>query len=340
MTNGFTKKRVGTLTLGEKLKKLRSDKRISLGEVSRVTKIRLEYLECLEEGRYQGLPADVYVRGFLKSYGEFLLVDEENLIRLYEKEKGIKKNLEKCKTGAEGEVKMKTINLSIFVFTPKKIALFLLPILVLALFFYLYREAGSLTDTPRLIILAPLNNSEVKENTVKLEGKTDKDVSVLVNDQMILVSDEGKFSENLSMQPGINIIHVRAVNKFQKETAENIIVQGAFEENNTQDEESRTDEETNLSSAQMDDTATQAVQIELNVSPGPVWVSVEADGNLVFSGEMLSGATQTFTAHDQIKIGSGMANATYVKLNGKDLGALGTESGVVRDVIFAKDGRK
>jgi len=340
MANGFTKKRVGTLTLGEKLKKLRSDKRISLGEVSRVTKIRLEYLECLEDGRYQGLPADVYVRGFLKSYGEFLLVDEENLVRLYEKEKGIKKNLEKGKTGAEGETEMKTIDLSIFVFTPKKIVLFLLPILVLALFFYLYREAGSLTDTPRLIIFAPLNNSEVKENTVKLEGKTDKDVRVLVNDQMILVSDEGKFSENLSMQPGINIIHVRAVNKFQKETAENITVQGAFEENNAVDEVNKTDEETNLSSAQMDDTATQAVQIELNVSPGPVWVSVEADGNLVFSGEMLSGATQIFSAHDQIKIGSGMANATYVKLNGKDLGALGAESGVVRDVIFAKDGRK
>ena len=340
MANGFTKKRVGTLTLGEKLKKLRSDKRISLGEVSRVTKIRLEYLECLEDGRYQGLPADVYVRGFLKSYGEFLLVDEENLIRLYEKEKGIKKNLEKSKTGAEGEVKMKTINLSIFVFTPKKIALFLLPILVLALFFYLYREVGSLTDTPRLIILAPLNNSEVKENTVKLEGKTDKDVRVLVNDQIILVSDEGKFSENLSMQPGINIIHVRAVNKFQKETAENITVRATFEENNTVDEANKTDEEATLSNAQMDDTATQAVQIELRVSPGPVWVSVEADGNLVFSGEILSGAVQTFTAHDQIKIGSGMANATYIKLNGKDLGALGTESGVARDVIFAKDGRK
>lgn len=339
MTNGFTKKRVGTLTLGEKLRKLRSDKRISLGEVSRVTKIRLEYLECLEEGRYQNLPADVYVRGFLKSYGEFLLVNEENLIRLYEKEKGIKKNLEKGKHGVEGEAKMKTIDLSIFVFTPKKIALFLLPILVLALFFYLYREVGSLTDTPRLIILAPANNSEVKENTVKLEGKTDKDVRVLVNDQMILVSDEGKFSENLSMQEGLNTIHVRAVNKFQKESAENITVRATFEENKVNDSD-KTVGEANLSSAQLNDTDTQAVQIELSVSSGPVWVSVSADGNLVFSGEMLSGATQTFTAHDQIKIGSGMANATYVKLNGKDLGALGTESGVVRDVIFAKDGRK
>jgi len=31
--NGFTKKSIGTLTLGEKLRKLRSEKRIALSEV-------------------------------------------------------------------------------------------------------------------------------------------------------------------------------------------------------------------------------------------------------------------------------------------------------------------
>jgi len=97
INSGFTKKRVGTLTLGEKLRKLRSDRRMSLNEVSRVTKIQIVYLERLEEGMYDKLPADVYVKGFLRSYAEFLGVDEEILVKLYEKEKGIKKNLEKRK---------------------------------------------------------------------------------------------------------------------------------------------------------------------------------------------------------------------------------------------------
>ena len=70
--NGFTKKNIETLTLGEKLKKLRSERRISLGDVSRNTKIQIKYLEFIEEGAYDKLPADVYAKGFLKSYAEFL----------------------------------------------------------------------------------------------------------------------------------------------------------------------------------------------------------------------------------------------------------------------------
>ncbi|MFZ2881526.1 MAG: helix-turn-helix domain-containing protein, partial [Candidatus Moraniibacteriota bacterium] len=230
MVNGFTKKKVSTLTLGERLKKLRSDKRISLNEVSRVTKIKLEYLECLEDGRYQDLPVDVYVRGFLKSYGDFLLVDEGFLIRLYEKEKGIKLNLEKGKNISKSDSKIKTINISTFIFTPKKIALSLFPILILLIILYFYREVGSLTDVPRLIIFSPINNSETIEREVVLEGKTDKDARVVVNDQIILVDDEGRFHEKLSVQQGINIIHVKAINKFQKEAAENITVQVNYED--------------------------------------------------------------------------------------------------------------
>ena len=336
MVNGFTKKKVGTLTLGEKLKKLRSDKRISLNEVSRVTKIKLEYLECLEEGRYKDLPVDVYVRGFLKSYGDFLLVDEGVLIRLYEKEKGIKQNLEKSKNISKKDSKIVPINISAFVFTPKKIALSIIPIFVFLIFLYLYREVGSLTDTPRLIIFSPVSNLEIKEKSVVLEGRTDKDARVFVNDQIVLVDDDGKFRENLSMQQGINTIHIKAINKFQKEAAENITVQADYEEEKV---EETNNQAVGLSESEGSNLEAQAVQIELNVDPGPVWISVEADENLVFSGEMLAGAMQTFTAHDKIVIGSGQANATHIKFNGKDLGTLGPDKGVIKDVVFAKEGK-
>ena len=99
--NGFIKKSIGTLTLGEKLKKLRSERRISLSEVSKHTRIQVKYLEYLEEGQYEKLPVDVYVRGFLKNYADFLAIDANVLIRLYEKEREIKKNLEKGKKGEE-----------------------------------------------------------------------------------------------------------------------------------------------------------------------------------------------------------------------------------------------
>jgi cytoskeletal protein RodZ len=340
MTNGFTKRKVGTLTLGEKLRKLRSDKRIALNEVSRVTKIRLEYLQYLEEGKYDKLPADVYVRGFLKSYGDFLGFDEQILIKFFEKEKGIKKNLEKSKNFKKVDVKIKKLNISTFIFTPQKIVLFFVAVFVLGAFFYLYLEAESLTNTPRLIILNPESNLQIDGNSVLLEGKTDKDARVFINDQLVLVDDEGKFKEDISLQSGINVIRIKAVNKFQKETAENITVQAKYPEENINSGEGEEKTNENLSEQSNLSLDEGGVQIELYVDPGPVWVSVEADGNLVFSGTVLSGVVQKFSASDKIVIGSGQANVTYIKRNGEDKGTLGKEAGAVKGVVFAKDEKK
>jgi cytoskeletal protein RodZ len=339
MTNGFTKRKVGTLTLGEKLKKMRSDKRIALNEVSRVTKIRLEYLQFLEEGNYDELPADVYVRGFLKSYGDFLGVEEQHLMKLFEKEKGIKKNLEKNKNPNKNNSQAKPLNISIFVFTLKKAVLFFISILTLIVFFYLYHEAGMLTDTPRLIILNPEPNSQVEEKSISLEGKTDKDAQIFINDQLVLVDDGGKFKEDISLQSGINVIRVKAVNKFKKEAVENITVQASYTDDSLEvaNVENPVENLVEQNNFLADDNA---VQVELSVDPGPVWVSVETDGNLVFSGTVLAGDVQKFNARDKIVISSGQASATYIKLNGADKGALGKEAGAIKGVVFVKEEKK
>ncbi|HAI74003.1 MAG TPA: hypothetical protein DCS28_03540 [Candidatus Moranbacteria bacterium] len=332
MANGFTKKKVGTLTLGEKLKKLRSDKRIALNEVSRVTRIRVEYLECLEEGKYDELPADVYVRGFLKSYGDFMGVDERNLIRLYEKEKGINKNLKKSKNPAKEDSKIKPINISSFIFTPQKFALAFSIFVVLATFLYLYRQAGVLTNVPRLIIFNPETNSEAQGDSVLLEGKTDKDARVFVNEQSILTDDEGGFKENVALQDGINVIKIKAVNRFQKEAVENITVQAKLAQENIDADGSSASNE--ILAQNMPEVNEQTMQIELTIDSGSVWISVEADGNLIFSGTVLAGAVQNFSAYDKIVISSGRANVTHIKLNGKDMGVLGDSDGAVKGVVF------
>jgi hypothetical protein len=81
----------------------------------------------------------------------------------------------------------------------------------------------------------------------------------------------------------------------------------------------------------------EGVNIELWVEPGPVWVSVLADEKLVFSGNILAGGLQIFKAKEKIVVSSGKANATFVKLNGKDFGTLGKDSGTAKDIIFTAD---
>lgn len=351
--NGFTKKSVRTLTLGEKLGKLRSDRRISLSEVSRATKIQVKYLEYLEDGAYEKLPADVYVKGFLRNYSEFLGIDEKILIKLYEKERGIKNNLEKGKklsaipfqSGffsrqieairqkrnvlAGGE----RINISPFVITPRIIAIGIILLLIFGGFFYLYREIGSFASAPRLVIISPEKNYATSENSVEVSGITDRDAKIFINEHPVLVNDDGKFRENLTVQSGTNTVTIRAVNRFEKAAAETLTIQSTYAE--PQENPSAADNPENSFPLQTENL--QKLQIEIWVDPGPVWVSVEADGNLVFSGTMLSGTLQAFQAENKLIVSSGRGKATFVKFNGKDMGALGDISGAVRGKVFTSD---
>jgi len=325
------------MTLGEKLRNLRENRRITILEASRGTKIQVRYLEFLEAGDYDSLPADVYVRGFLRSYGDFLGVDEHILVKLYEKEKGIKDNLAKSKNPRASNRFVDPVNISSFVFTPKKLAIAILVLVVFSAIAYLYREVGSFSNDPRLIIFSPSNNSEISGNSVVVDGVTDKDSKLFINGQPILVDDDGRFREELMLQSGVNTISVHSENKFGKEKTETISVQGRREELSDSSSDPGASDSSQTVSSSSSSSENGKLQLELRVDPGPVWMNVEADGKLVFSGTMLAGSVQSFSADDKIVVNSGRGNATFVKFNGKDRGALSDDPGVVKDVLFDKD---
>src|SRR5215218_3344678 len=56
---------------------------MTLEDVSRVTKIQARILERIEGGRPEGLPADVFVRGFVRSFAKCVGLDEEEALRRY-----------------------------------------------------------------------------------------------------------------------------------------------------------------------------------------------------------------------------------------------------------------
>ncbi|WP_428269350.1 helix-turn-helix domain-containing protein [Haliangium sp.] len=61
----------------------RHERAMSIDEISGVTRIPVRSLERLESGRFEELPADVFVRGFLRSYARCVGLDEEDTIRRY-----------------------------------------------------------------------------------------------------------------------------------------------------------------------------------------------------------------------------------------------------------------
>jgi transcriptional regulator with XRE-family HTH domain len=322
--NEFTKKSIGTLTLGEKLQKIRGEKRISIADVSKNTQIQAKYLEYLENGNYDDLPADVYVKGFLKSYANYLGVEERPLLKLYEREKNIIKNLNHKEIKEDA---MTPLKFSSWMITPKLIFICLIILLISAGFFYLYNEANIFISTPRLIILEPKDGAETDDASIKLSGLTEKDAGLWINGQATIVGSDGKFEENLNLHEGTNTVNVKASNRFGKETSKTISIKSNYKVAENPDENQNSQDTNNISEE-------NKIKMEIYVNPNPIWLSVEADGNLVYSGILSPNSTQTFEAKKDFKVSSGKGNNTFVKINGKDKEVLNDSDGVVKDIIF------
>jgi cytoskeletal protein RodZ len=74
----------GTL-IGEVLKKRREELGLDLREISQTLKIKYAYLKALEEDDLKGLPAEVYVKGYINEYAKTLNLDPEPLLDAYNK---------------------------------------------------------------------------------------------------------------------------------------------------------------------------------------------------------------------------------------------------------------
>ena len=69
--------------IGTSLKDARLRQGIDLAEAELATKIRSKYLRALEEERFDVLPAQTYVKGFLRSYADFLGLDGQLYVDEY-----------------------------------------------------------------------------------------------------------------------------------------------------------------------------------------------------------------------------------------------------------------
>jgi cytoskeleton protein RodZ len=68
---------------GERLKRERELRGVTLDEVSAATKINTRYLEALETAHWAELPGGAFTRGFIRSVSRFLGLDEDDMIAEY-----------------------------------------------------------------------------------------------------------------------------------------------------------------------------------------------------------------------------------------------------------------
>lgn len=302
----FKTKNVKIDTLGGYLKQIREKLNFDIKTVNLLTQIKPVYIESLEAGRYDQLPADVYIRGFLKNLSQIYRIDEKVLIDQYEKEHGF----------AQAAITRTKLHNTKVWLTPKMIIVLVSVLTLVLAVGYVAGEIRSVLAPPKLTLDEPRGDETVSGNSIVVSGSAEIGSDVAINDQAVFLDQNGQFNENVILSPGINQIQVTAKNKFNKlATVTRTINANVPNETPT--------------------TVALPVNITINIGPNPAWVTIEADGIVVQRGTMLAGSSKNISANSDIVLTSANAGSTQIIYNGKDLGKLGREAEVIRNVEFS-----
>lgn len=200
-------------TVGSMLREARETKGLTFAQIERATKIRAKFLEAIEADDYSILPSQAYAKGFVKNYGEFLGISAAMILAFFRRQTN-----EPSKSAILPKGVAATLNRTWFQLTPGRFLIILFVGLVVTFFAYLGLQYGQLKRPPKLVIEAPSQNAAVSTKKVELLGTTDPDATVTVNGISVLVRGDGKFFDQVTIEPGGNTITVTATSRYGKTT--------------------------------------------------------------------------------------------------------------------------
>ena len=222
---------------------------------------------------------------------------------------------------------VKPLNFARPIITPKFLVIGAVTAAVFLTFFYLYRELNVFISTPQLVISEPQDRSVIDSKTVRVRGVTERDAQLFINNQPVLVNQEGEFGEEINLQTGANTITIKAINRFNEESAQTISIDSTYQDENFQESISGAEDA-------KEEPEAPKLSLEISTEKDSSWVSVESDGNLVFSGTMEKNTKEQFDAKDKISVSAEKGNSVFVQIKGKEKKSLSDKKGTVKDVIF------
>lgn len=186
----------------------------SLEDVERHTKIRKELLEALEADNYSKLPPLTFIQGFIKNYGKFLGLNSEKLLAVFRRDYEASKHPPQVLESFSKPIKHKKFSL-----TPQRVLVLAIGLIIFGFFAYLWFEYRQYVGAPQLQVLKPQDQQTVEIPSVIVEGVTDSEAKVKVNEQEIVVEGDGKFSEEVKLSQSTNRIIITATSRFGQSTS-------------------------------------------------------------------------------------------------------------------------
>lgn len=98
-------------SLGQRLKRARMSHGLSLDQLAESTRITVAQLQDIENGNYERLPSEVYVRGFVRSFAHAVGVDSNQALAQYASERRALAHGDASNNDEEAEAKRRGLRL-------------------------------------------------------------------------------------------------------------------------------------------------------------------------------------------------------------------------------------
>ncbi len=195
-------------TVGEILKKAREEKRYSLYKLEERTKIKKEYIEAIEKEQWEKLPEFTVVSGFVKNIAAELGVDEKETAALLRRDYPPKD----VTINPKPDVKKK------FTWSPRITFITSIIIVMILILGYLGFQYTNFIKPPKLEVYEPQQGAIVESQTVNIVGMVDPESTVVINNQPILINEDGNFEVEIDIGKDTKDLVVVATSRSGKET--------------------------------------------------------------------------------------------------------------------------
>lgn len=277
--------------IGEILKNTRLDKGLSLEQIEEATSIRKIYLAAVENGDYAKIPGDVFTKGIIRTYGNYLGLNGPEMVTLYKAA---------CAGVDPEEVKPAEIRTTSKIsvtphLKPQKNSSGLFTYLISFVLLVIVAAAG-------YIFL--FSGSKEPEN-------------VVIPKQSALSDDASKTNEIAEQEKA----KIEADAKKAKERAEQAAVAKAQKE---QPDDAKKAQQKQAAASQNN------VNLYMSCNDR-CWVEVTADGEKVFEGTLVSNQEKNFSANKKIIVKYGNIKAMQIAVNGQPVPVEKVDGVVVKE---------
>ena len=182
------------LTVGEILKKEREKKNIPLTDVEKHIRVRVKYLEALEQNNWTFFSSKIYITGIIRNYAHFLHLDPSKMLAFFRRDYEKKEEM---------KFKRRISSKYLTSQTRKFAAACILLVFIFFLSYFGYQLIQYFAP-PQVQILSPKTAIINDSDRIKIVGKTDKESSITIFGERIFQNKQGIFEYVFPLHIGKN----------------------------------------------------------------------------------------------------------------------------------------